>query len=96
MSKKKDEGSWRYSGIKRRDFRNAKDEPEVPRHRGAKKNTKKWCKGKTGVEHVPISRATYYMLRGERKPMYYHFTECENCGKRAIVVSAQLWPITEQ
>ena len=85
MSKKKDEGSWRYSGIKRRDFRNAKHEPEVPRHRGTKKNTKKWCKGKTGVEHVPISRITYYILRGERKPMYC-FNECENCGKRLAYV----------
>lgn len=81
MSKKKDEDSWRYGGIKRRDFRNAKDDPEVPRHKGTKKNTKKWCKGKRGVEHIPVRRTKYYMLRGERKPMY-RFTECVNCGKR--------------
>ena len=82
MSKKKDADSWRYGGIKRRDFRHAHDEPEVPRHQGKKKNTKKFCKGKQGVEHVSVRRAkTYKNSKGETKTMY-HYIECENCKKR--------------
>lgn len=81
LSKKKDEYSWRYGGIKRRDFRHTNDGPEVPRHKGTKKSTKKWCKGKKGVEHIPIRKIKYYTIRGERKEAY-RFTECEKCGKR--------------
>lgn len=77
MSKKKDEDSWRYGGIKRRDFRSGHDEPEVPRHKGAKKNTKKWCKGKEGVEHIPVGKTKWY---GDR--FGYSYNECEKCGKR--------------
>lgn len=82
MSKKKDEDSWRYGGIKRRDFRSGHDEPEVPRHKGTKKNTKKWCKGKKGVEHVPVLREkTYRNGKGEERVMY-RYNECEKCRKR--------------
>ena len=82
MSKKKDESSWGYGGIKRRDFRNSHDEPEVPRHKGAKKNTKKWCKGKEGVEHVPVERIkTFTNSKGEVRVMY-RYTECDKCSKR--------------
>jgi hypothetical protein len=44
--------SWHARGIKRRDFRHVKGDPEVPgsRNRG-RKNTKRWCKGKEGREH---------------------------------------------
>lgn len=81
MSKKKDEDSWRYGGIKRRDFRSAHDEPEVPRHKG-KKNTKKWCKGKRGVEHVPVLREkTYKSNRDGQIRVMYRYNECEKCGK---------------
>lgn len=77
MSKKKDEGSWAYGHIKRRDFRHSHDGPEVPRHKGTKKNTKKWCKGKEGVEHVPMGKTKWY---GDR--FGYSYNECEKCGKR--------------
>lgn len=46
-----DGDSWRASGVKRRDFRRAKDAPEVPGSRGRRKNTKKWCKGIVGRKH---------------------------------------------
>ena len=77
MSKKKDKDS--YGGVKRRDFRHAHDEPEVPRHKGSKKNTKKWCKGKKGVEHTSILRKKTWRT-GEERVLYYS-NECEKCGK---------------
>lgn len=46
-----DDDSWNASGVKRRDFRHDHSSPEIPRHKGKKKNTKKWCKGKIGVRH---------------------------------------------
>lgn len=75
MSKKKDEDSWRYSSIKRRDYRADHGTEEIPRHTGKKKDTKKWCKGKVGVEHsFRISRKSFN---------YFSLTKlrCENCGK---------------
>lgn len=41
---------WKESNIKHRDSKQVKDNPEV-KHPG-KKNTKKWCKGRVGREHV--------------------------------------------
>lgn len=81
MSKKKDEYSWAYRGVKRRDFRHAHDEPEVPRHKGSKKNTKKWCKGKNSIEHTSILRKkTWRNSKGEERVLY-RYNECEKCGK---------------
>jgi ribosomal protein S25 len=41
---------WKKAASDRRDERHIKDEKEVPKH-SSKKNTKKWCRGKVGVEH---------------------------------------------
>jgi hypothetical protein len=39
------------------------DEESVGPHHNKKKNTKKWCKGKVGKEHVPhITRSNYGRL----------------------------------
>lgn len=47
-----DGDSWRANGVKRRDFRHTKGDPEVAtRAVRGRKNTKLWCKGKEGVEH---------------------------------------------
>lgn len=46
-----DDSSWRAGGIRHRDNRHDHGTSEVPRHRGKKKDTKKWCKGKVGREH---------------------------------------------
>jgi hypothetical protein len=61
---------WKEESIKRRDFRHVHGEPEVPRSR-AKKDTKRWCKGKIGREHKPscVARKYFYVL------------ECSVCGK---------------
>ena len=46
--------SRKKSAADRRDARNAKPD-DVPRVRG-KRNTKKWCRGKPGVEHKLVCR----------------------------------------
>lgn len=83
LSKKKDEDSWAYGGVKRRDFRHAHDEPEIPAHNGKRKNTKKWCKGKEGREHIPVRKAKVWTNRqtGEER-LLYTTVVCEKCGKK--------------
>lgn len=44
---------YKLSSIKRRDERHTKDEIKPKPIVGNKKNTKKWCKGVRGREHVP-------------------------------------------
>lgn len=41
---------------KRRDERNVRKPDEVGRRPAGKKDTKKWCRGKVGVEHKPVCR----------------------------------------
>lgn len=50
MRIKKDDSSWHASGIKTRDARHDRSSPEVAGHR-AKKDCKRWCRGKVGREH---------------------------------------------
>ncbi len=40
------------SSLKRRDTRAAKDPEPTRASHGGKRNTKRWCNGKVGVEHV--------------------------------------------
>lgn len=77
MRIKKDDSSWRASGILVRDERWDKSTPEVPKHKGnKKKNTRKWCKGKVGIEHVP------HIVEFEYYTAYFIYDVCKNCGKR--------------
>lgn len=66
---------WKEEANKRREFRQSKSDPEVPQHKGKRKNTKKWCKGKVGVEHsfLPVLKEFTYMS--------IRISRCENCGK---------------
>lgn len=70
-----DGDSWKASGIKRKDFRNTKNGPEVIKPR-SKKNTKRWCRGKVGKEHKIIHQP---------HPTYgkfgTHVDRCDECGK---------------
>jgi hypothetical protein len=44
--------------------------PETPRHR-ARKDRKRWCRGKEGVEHTPVLRYTKWgQYRQTRDPQY--------------------------
>lgn len=66
-----------------------KDPPAAPRHR-SRKDTKRWCRGKVGVEHryewVRDERRDYaHALRGERTPdekMWWH-RRCSECLREA-------------
>lgn len=69
-----DSDSWKASGIKRRDFRSSKEDPEINRHTGnRKKNTKKWCKGKVGKQHIPVHL---------KVDLWHHVTLCQTCSKQ--------------
>lgn len=46
---------WKQGAAKRRDARNTAL-PAIRPPSGSKKNTKKWCRGKAGVEHKPVCR----------------------------------------
>lgn len=68
--------------------------PEVPRHR-SRKNTRRWCRGRTGVEHVLEVRLNKYAeapWRHGQPPCYRvdwrlngwwcnHERYCVTCGK---------------
>ena len=71
-----DSDSWKASGIRRRDFRSSKEEPETNRHMGdQKKNTKKWCKGKVGREHDIVHQVR------QRSYGTLHVDVCQRCQK---------------
>ena len=67
----------------------------APRHR-SRKNTRRWCRGKPGVEHefrrltwhqLPnrISLRTYQHDTGECVLCRWLFDVCEQCGKQLMV-----------
>jgi hypothetical protein len=68
---------WTASAIARRDFRHDFDVPGVPVRRAARKDTKRWCRGKVGREHQ--------FVWGEvRRTSLYGRTQtyaCRACGK---------------
>lgn len=67
---------WKQGAAARRDERAAKTD-KSPRHR-AKKDTRHWCKGKVGVEHV--TRAVeLFPARWGLKAIWRD--ECINCGR---------------
>lgn len=73
MRLSQDDSSWRASGIKRRDFRHDHDAPNPERHgkvKKYKKDTKTWCRGKEGREHVMVALDVRWGPRGK----------CANCG----------------
>lgn len=70
-----DAGDWNADVIKRRAFRHTMNGPEVPKGSRSKKNTKKWCKGKVGVEHTPVGKW------GAGWHNYMCILACTRCGK---------------
>lgn len=92
---KRDPDDWHAGGVNKRDFQHAHDEPEVPKHYPAKrrkKDTKTWCRGKEGREHVVADKTQpmmpdYACCSPERQK---HFAwnhrrsiKCVNCGMDA-------------
>lgn len=70
--------SWARESIEYKDQKHDHGTEEIPRHRGKKKNTKRWCKGKVGREHDwrPFGNTIRFMGQVIRRQ------ECSNCGKR--------------
>ena len=57
--------SWKQEAAQRRDARNAKaPEPDPLKPKPAKKDTRRWCRGKEGVEHKTECR-DYDAVKGD-------------------------------
>ena len=82
-----------YGDEPRRDERNARDPEPRTRHR-ARKDRRRWCRGKIGVPHRPVVRLGKYAAFRTHldKPCYRatwykrrwlcsHERNCEACGK---------------
>lgn len=68
---------WNARANARRDFRATKV-PETPGPgKGSRKDTKRWCKGKVGREHVGVC-----MNRYEKYLIEWRELVCKNCGRR--------------
>jgi hypothetical protein len=78
-----DDNSWKASGVKRRDFSHTHNGPDVaPSGKSKYKDTKRWCRGKVGREHVWVPNEKY--ARYEHTSFWHVFSlavKCENCGK---------------
>lgn len=72
---RKDNKSWKASGIYKKDFQ---AQPEEAKH-NSKKNTRKWCKGVVGVKHI----YALYMQDVVCKMFFRHY-KCEKCGKKFL------------
>lgn len=89
MRLKEQTSNWNAGGIQRRDYRHTSVDG-VTKHK-AKKNTKRWCRGKVGVEHefeniIPQNMRTFaYMKMDVCKNCKYHSSKnmkfhCKQCG----------------
>jgi hypothetical protein len=67
-------GNWREGGLILREFRASKDGPEVIT-KNKRKNTRRWCKGKAGVNHVFKVKHSHWAR------FCFCMDVCENCGK---------------
>lgn len=72
-----------------------------PRHARARKNRRKWCRGKVGVPHTPVVVFDVYWGR-ECHPLRWldpvgwfcgHIVQCEVCGKKLEKVAHQDCPV---
>lgn len=74
----------KQDAARRRDVRSAKD-PSVRPEGGSKRDTKRWCRGKVGVEHTPeckvyvdVKGYTGMMRNGLKR---WRLLVCTTCGK---------------
>ncbi len=67
---------WKEDSKKRRDFRASKDGPESTGPKKRKKDKKRWCKGKVGVEHNYVLHKTFNLFSRKHK-----INKCTNCGR---------------
>lgn len=91
--------NWDSDAAKRRDIRRSMVPSDVPRARSSK-DTKRWCRGKEGVEHQPKC-VTYYQSKNLREPdaakgefsisMKWRTLLCAACGRHL----AYYWPFND-
>lgn len=81
-------GDWKERANKRRDERHTKTDDSTSKPKSAKKDTKKWCKGKEGREHQ--LKVVPHLLPF-RKPQDSGWKDlvCTVCGK----VIDRYWPM---
>lgn len=70
---------WRESANRRRDQRQTKL-PIIRAPSCSKKNTKRWCRGKVGVEHKPIC-VVYDDLKNRKVYAPWRVLICSACKK---------------
>jgi hypothetical protein len=94
MSKYKDPDSWRYGGVRRRDFRHTHDGPEIPPHRKTKKKVNKSrCDHRWSDPHISY-RYTLSKKLGDQTMLTEYWWEtirCLNCGKREYAAKERSW-----
>jgi hypothetical protein len=66
--------NWKKKATDRRDERNIKS-PDAEKYPKPSKNKRKWCRGKTGVEHQPKCVDFPGITNGK-------LLTCEKCNKR--------------
>lgn len=80
---------WKESSTKRRDVRQGGG-PDPRPVGGSKKDTKRWCKGKSGVEHTLVARdytevkhAGKFLFGARQRNIYegWKILLCSDCGK---------------
>jgi len=73
---------WKEGAIKRRDARHTKSSDEHTTTSINKRNTKKWCKGKVGVEHKTECRKYDEVKKTSSKYFKtWRLLVCTVCGK---------------
>jgi hypothetical protein len=90
---------WKQNAAARRDARHAKD-PGTRPVAISSKNTKKWCRGKTGVEHKGVCR-DYAGVKGlvplgdstsvQRLYKGWKVLVCTECGKELATYYPTSW-----
>ena len=82
---------WRKRAVLCRDFRASNGEPAPPIPvTNAKKSTKKWCKGKVGIEHeLELVDDPHWVGKAFIKKYTIDKLErCKNCGKHFNIYHA--------
>lgn len=78
MRIKQDKSNWQASAIMKRDFRHDSSQPSQTKIR-SKKDTRKWCKGRVGVEH------DYEYQYPKNEPFLFRLIAvCNNCEKQDV------------
>lgn len=71
---------WRERANRRRDQRQTKL-PAIRAPSASKKDTKKWCRGKVGVEHKPVCVAYDDHKRSSLRVSEWKILLCSTCKK---------------